>query len=200
MGKGAKAKNARRPYHDRRLVAVVITSFVLVLVVGLGLLMTTPTTEADESYQGTVGYHDGFTVKIPEDADSLTLRIEIDSEQALDLYLVNEDQLLLMFEGPYDEGDYYMYHAMVNKSEIVWDLKKEDWEDTSLRVIVDNSDLGVVPWSPNDVPYTLRITTVSRSSVSEHPLLYILFIVIVASLVVCGLEYSRFRKGESQDT
>jgi hypothetical protein len=194
MGRGTKDRDAARPSYDRRLVVVVIVSIALIVVVGLWLLITAPTTEVEETHQGAVGYHDGYTVKIPDNAVSLTLRIEIDSGQPLDLYLVNDDQLLLLFEGPYDEGDYYTYHAMVTNSEVVWDLKREDWEDTTFRVIVDNSDLGAVPWSPGDVPYNLRMTTVSRSSVSEHPLLYILFIVIVASLVVCGLEYRRFRR------
>jgi hypothetical protein len=182
-----------------RFVVVFIASFALVLVVGLGLLVVTTTTVVDDPKHDTVGYINGYAVKIPGNAVSVTLRIDIDSDQALDLYLVNGDQLLQMLELDDDVEVPSLDHVVVNGSEVVWALKEENWEDTTIHVVVDNTGRGEVPWSTTEVQYTLRMTTVSRSSVLEHPLFYIWIAVIVASFVVCGLEYRRYRAANSQD-
>ena len=145
----------------------------------------------------TIGSGDFFTVPIPikEDAIHLTIRVDMDANHEMDIYLLEGERMDDIFA--YMDGETpAVRSAVAHQGVVEWKVPESEFPD-GLLLVIDNTNRGEVPATGGDIGFIYSLEIVSLADPFSSPGFYVVLMVTGVMLGLVVLTYVGTRKAET---
>ena len=180
-----------------RLTLVVMIAIIMIVVFGVVFylnLYTEGTIGPDSDSLGS-GNFNTFPVHIGEDAIRVTIRVDMDADHELDIYLLEGERMDDIFA--YLSGETpAVRSAVAHQGVVEWSVPESEFQD-GLFLVIDNTNRGEVPATGGSIDYVYSLEMESMADPFSNPGFYVWLLVTGVMLGIVVLTYMGNRKSGS---